>query len=65
LHQCEFHGAKDHADLLEHKVFVNPSLTDVVCTAIMEALAMGKWVVMPKHPSTKFFEGIDNALIFR
>ena len=39
-----FHGAIDHAELGgTHKIFVNPSLSEVLCTTSAEALAMGEW----------------------
>ncbi|CAE8716792.1 unnamed protein product, partial [Polarella glacialis] len=49
---------QDHADrrFWGYKVLVNPSTTEMLCTVTLEALAMGKHVVIPEHPSNDFFK---------
>jgi hypothetical protein len=54
---ARFLGVKDHViirDIPAHTIFLNMSITEVLCTTTAEALAMGKWAIIPKHRKCVF-----------
>lgn len=57
----------DHSSLAgdAYSIFINPSLTEVLCTTTAEAIAMGKWAIVPSHPSNAFFVQFPNCLPYR
>jgi digalactosyldiacylglycerol synthase len=64
---ARFPGRQDHAQVGatgNYKIFVNPSITEVLCTTTAEAVAMGLWVLVPKHSSNEFFLPFGNCLQF-
>jgi len=56
----------DHADTPIHGygVLINPSTSDVLCTVTVEALAMGKHIVLARHVSNRFFERFKDRCHF-
>eukprot|EP00978_Attheya_sp_CCMP212_P028935 scaffold101133_cov51-Attheya_sp.AAC.5 len=64
---ARFLGVKDHAFLKgikQHKIFLNVSVTEVLCTTTAEALAMNKFAIIPKHASNTFFLQFPNCLAY-
>lgn len=47
--------------LAPYRLFINPSLSEVLCTATAEALCAGRHVVMPRCAANDAFEGLANA----
>lgn len=65
--RLNFMGRADHGNLnvfSAYDVFVNPSISEVLCTATAEALAMGKSVVISRHPSNEFFYAFEKCHVF-
>jgi hypothetical protein len=64
---ANFPGRVDHGTLTssKYRIFCNPSISEVLCTTTAEALAMGKYAIIPVHPSNTFFLQFPNCLAYR
>lgn len=62
-----FHGASGEPWTLigPHRVFLNPSRSEVLCTTTAEALAAGRHVVIPDCPANAPFAAYPNAHLYR
>ena len=53
-----------HKTLASYKTYISCSVTEGYCAVHTEAIAMGKFVIIARHPSNEFFYGYDNVLLF-
>jgi len=47
-----------------YRIFVNCSKSEYFCTTTANALVMQQWVVIPRHPSNRFFLQFKNCLAY-
>ena len=65
MHAVHHGGTREPWQALRpYRVFVNCSTSEVLCTATAEALAMRKWVILPRHPSNDCFAQFANCLLY-
>ena len=57
-------AARPWLALAGYRVLVNCSHSEVACTATAEALAMGKWAIVPRHPSNRLFATFAGCLTY-
>jgi digalactosyldiacylglycerol synthase len=50
--------------LNKYAIFINPSVSEVLCTTTAEAIAMRKIVIIPKHISNEAFYKFSNVLVY-
>lgn len=63
---AHFLGRVDHAQLPHnYTIFVNPSVSEVLCTATAEALSSGRFAIIPLIPSNRWFLQFPNCLPYR
>ena len=56
--------AEPHKAVKSYKTYISCSVSEGYCAANAEAIAMGKFVILPRHPSNEFFYRYDNVLLF-
>jgi digalactosyldiacylglycerol synthase len=66
--QLIFHGSilpeNMEKSLRQYKTFVNLSFSEVLCTTILEALCLGKFVILPICPANKYFLKFKNCVFY-
>uniref|UniRef100_A0A7S3EEA0 digalactosyldiacylglycerol synthase n=1 Tax=Rhodosorus marinus TaxID=101924 RepID=A0A7S3EEA0_9RHOD len=66
LHNIICRGqAVDHVELTNFKALINASDSEGLATVTLEAIAMGKFVVIIDHSCNHFFRQFPNALFYR
>jgi len=55
---------KPHETVKPYKTYISCSVSEGYCAANAEAIAMGKFVIIARHPSNEFFYQYDNVLLF-
>jgi digalactosyldiacylglycerol synthase len=50
--------------LPKYRIFFNPSLSETLCTTILEALVAGRQVVLPDCPANGPFKGYPNVFMY-
>ena len=61
---CKGRSTNPPQDLAGYKILINTSRSEGLCTVTADALAMGKFVILPRHPSNAFFYPFKNALLY-
>ena len=51
-------------DLKDYKIFLNTSRSEIICTTTVEAIAMGKFVLLPEDPTNQYFYRFRNCLAY-
>lgn len=52
------------SDLKQHKIFVNVSRSETICSTTAEALVQGKFVIIPAVPGNDAFYQFKNCLVY-